>query len=228
MKIIAIGEDRRLEELKEKLNKNDEVLYIEGDELPDTIDLKAYEVLIDTNLDDHSYTLETYASFKNLTVLGCSVKKSCYEMIAECNTIIECKLIGVNFLPGFINRELTEMCSTYLASVLDIENICEKLEWNPQIVEDRVGLVTPRILFMIINEACYTVQEGTSTIDDIEIGMKLGTAYPFGPFEFANLVGVQLVYEVLLSIYNDTKDERYKICSLLKKVATNNLEFNIN
>jgi 3-hydroxybutyryl-CoA dehydrogenase len=37
-----------------------------------------------------------------------------------------------------------------------------------------------------------------------------------GPFEWANKIGIKHVYETLDAIYNDTHDERYKICPLLK------------
>jgi 3-hydroxybutyryl-CoA dehydrogenase len=70
---------------------------------------------------------------------------------------------------------------------------------------------------MIINEAFFTVQEGTASREDIDTGMKLGTAYPKGPFEWMNEVGIENVYLALEAIYNDTKDGRYKICPLLKK-----------
>jgi 3-hydroxybutyryl-CoA dehydrogenase len=95
--------------------------------------------------------------------------------------------------------------------------ICKELVTAFQIVDDRVGLVTPRIICMIINEAYYTVQEGTSGKADIDLAMKLGTNYPFGPFEWCQKIGVRNVYELLAAIYEDTKDERYKICPLLKK-----------
>ncbi|MDX5437551.1 MAG: 3-hydroxyacyl-CoA dehydrogenase family protein, partial [Pontibacter sp.] len=75
---------------------------------------------------------------------------------------------------------------------------------------------TPRMICMIINEACYTLQEQTASIPDIDQGMKLGTNYPKGPFEWANQIGVQNVYRVLQAVYEDTKEERYKICPLLK------------
>jgi 3-hydroxybutyryl-CoA dehydrogenase len=83
-------------------------------------------------------------------------------------------------------------------------------------VEDRVGMVTPRVIFMLINEACYTLQEGTASIKDIDTAMKLGTNYPYGPFEWADKIGINEIYETLIAIYEDTKDERYKICPLLK------------
>lgn len=77
-------------------------------------------------------------------------------------------------------------------------------------------MVTPRILMMIINEAYYTVQEGTAGKLDIDTAMKLGTAYPHGPFEWLQQIGIRDVYEVLDALYQDTREERYKICPLLK------------
>jgi 3-hydroxybutyryl-CoA dehydrogenase len=86
-------------------------------------------------------------------------------------------------------------------------------------------MVTARILFMIINEACYTLQEGTASIADIDISMKLGTAYPLGPFEWANRIGLRHVYETLQAVYSDTFDDRYKICPLLKTYYLKNQSF---
>lgn len=83
-------------------------------------------------------------------------------------------------------------------------------------VASRIGLVTPRVIVMIINEAYFTVQEGTATKEDIDVGMKLGTNYPKGPFEWANLIGLKNIYKTLDALYEDTKEGRYKICPLLK------------
>ncbi len=77
-------------------------------------------------------------------------------------------------------------------------------------------MVSPRIVCMIINEAYFTLQEGTANKEDIDKGMKLGTAYPHGPFEWCNLIGIENVYTILKGMAEDTHDERYKICSLLK------------
>ena len=83
------------------------------------------------------------------------------------------------------------------------------------VVDDRVGMVTPRIIFMIINEAYFTVQEGTAGKADIDQGMKLGTNYPYGPFEWSDRIGLQHVYELLEAVYEDTKMNvtRYVPCS---------------
>ena len=78
-------------------------------------------------------------------------------------------------------------------------------------------MVTPRVVLMIINEAYFPVQEGTASKDAINQAMKLGTNYPMGPFEWCVKIGIKDVYEMLEAMYQDTGDERYKICPLLKR-----------
>jgi 3-hydroxybutyryl-CoA dehydrogenase len=73
---------------------------------------------------------------------------------------------------------------------------------------------------MIINEAYYTVEEGTATRADVDLAMKLGTNYPYGPFEWSQKIGLGSVYDVLLAVYEATHDERYLICPLLKQEAS--------
>ncbi|TPE42772.1 3-hydroxyacyl-CoA dehydrogenase family protein [Pontibacter mangrovi] len=127
-----------------------------------------------------------------------------------------CALIGFNGLPTLFNRPVLEVSVLHGGCEEKLQEVCQALGTEYLLVHDRVGMVTPRIICMIINEACYTLQERTASIVDIDQGMKLGTNYPQGPFEWANQIGVKNVYEVLQAVYEDTKDERYKVCPLLK------------
>ena len=63
-------------------------------------------------------------------------------------------------------------------------------------VKDEPGFVSARIVAMIINEAYFTWEAGTSSKEEIDIAMKLGTGYPFGPFEWAQLIGIERVIEL--------------------------------
>ena len=127
-----------------------------------------------------------------------------------------CTLIGFNGLPTLFNRPVLEVSLLHPEHEGKLKEVCDQLGTEYLLVQDRVGMVTPRLICMIINEACYTLQEQTASIADIDLGMKLGTNYPKGPFEWANEMGVEHIYEVLQAVYEDTKDERYKICPLLK------------
>lgn len=67
------------------------------------------------------------------------------------------------------------------------------IEWLP----DVPGFVTPRVVSLIINEAFFALAEGVSTRHDIDLAMKLGTAYPFGPFEWSEMIGVKNIAALL-------------------------------
>lgn len=76
----------------------------------------------------------------------------------------------------------------------------KKISWLP----DTPGFVTPRVVSMMINEAYMALQDGVSTMEEIDIAMKLGTNYPYGPFEWAEKIG------------------RGKITALLEKLSLQN------
>lgn len=122
-------------------------------------------------------------------------------------------------LPTFVNRPVLEV------SILDMKNepalmaICQALKTEYKTVSDRVGMVTPRVICMIINEAYFTVEEGTATKPDIDLAMKLGTNYPHGPFEWATKIGLKQVVNLLKAVHADTHHERYEVCPSLQQAA---------
>ena len=64
-------------------------------------------------------------------------------------------------------------------------------------VADVPGLVAPRTLAQIINEACYLLAEGAATSQDIDLAMQLGTNYPLGPLEWVRKIGTAPIYQLL-------------------------------
>ncbi len=149
-------------------------------------------------------------------IVFCNAPKLQLAALAAAHGPVNFHLCGVNALPTFFNREVMEVSVLRQDSTREVDKTFVFLGTLYELVQDRVGMVTPRVICMIINEACFTLQEGTATQEDIDQSMKLGTNYPFGPFEWANKIGIKNVYELLEAVYEDTKDERYKICPLLK------------
>lgn len=213
MKIGVTGPQNRTDELKLKISSQAEVVEIKDNELDLLLSLEL-DAFIDLDFDDHTDRLAFYTNYDKpvlLSAVKTQLAKELSGLVVQNHNIF-----GINALPTFINRPLLEATSTNAASRPVLENLATQLGWQCTWVEDRVGMATPRVVFMIINEAYYTVQEGTAGKKDIDTGMKLGTNYPYGPFEWAEKVGIKDVYEVLDAVYNDTHDERYKICPLLK------------
>jgi 3-hydroxybutyryl-CoA dehydrogenase len=211
MNILATGETSRIEELKLKIS-SDHVLKVVDKQALQKTNLNDFDLIFDLNFDDDP-SLEAYSGYKGRAVFINAVK---LQLAALKASKLSTLLIGLNALPTFMNRPLTEVSLFDKNSEAALKDIASSLGWSYRLVEDRVGMVTPRLVFMIINEAFYTLQEGTASANDIDLGMKLGTNYPMGPFEWCSKVGIKNVYETLDSVYLDTRDERYKICPALK------------
>lgn len=215
MRILITGEKSRADEFRTKLLpvQDIEIDFTDGDE---DEDYKAYDAIFDFNFDDYPEALAHYAPLKEKPVFVNAVKLSLAEAVYATDTKIKCRLFGMNALPGFMEQALWEVSLYRKFETPELEKILNRLQIPFLPVEDRVGLLKPRIIFMIINEACYTLQEDTASIEAIDTSMKLGTNYPFGPFEWCDKIGVAHVFETLAALYEDTKEERYKICPLLK------------
>jgi len=209
MNIAAIGEPQRIEELKIVLSLGQSnVQVIEN---TNNILEGNFDIIFDLNFDENTDRIDLYRNLNKNVLLCLSVVKIQMENILP-NTLWE-QTIGINALPTFLNRNSLEYCCTENVSIEKLQNLGWQFFHK---VNSRVGMLTPRVICMIINEAYFTLQEGTANREDIDKGMKLGTAYPFGPFEWCEKIGIKNVYEILSALSNDTADDRYKICSLLK------------
>jgi 3-hydroxybutyryl-CoA dehydrogenase len=219
MNIAAIGSPQQLEEL----NSIFSLASCQFTALENTknISTTTFDIIFDLSFDNHPESINDYMGIQASTILFLSaVKIQLHQAIPK---VLQAQVIGINALPGFLSRPLLEACT--LNSAIDT-NLLKSLGWQSiQRVESRIGMVSARIICMIINEAYFTLQEGTANRADIDKGMKLGTAYPHGPFEWCDKIGIINVYEILHAMALDTHDERYKICSLLKTeylIATSN------
>ncbi len=219
MKIVCTGTTKQQEELRAKLN-DVELSYCNVDEFV-AANLQDFDLIIDLDFDADPITKsKLFENISGKCILLGATQTNLYTHFSN-PTVNAPKnyIIGLNNLSGFINKPIWEMTVLNTGSADKWTIISQQLQLDYKIVDDRVGMVTPRVICMIINEAYYTVQEGTATKSDIDTAMKLGTSYPFGPFEWASILGLKNVYHVLSSVYDDTKDERYKICPMLKKEA---------
>jgi 3-hydroxybutyryl-CoA dehydrogenase len=215
MNILVIGEEKNFNECREKFGRDHEYTWLgEHRDFEGFLDKK--DLVFDFTIDEDPTCLETYS--KNQVIVFFNVcMVSLAELVSLAGRPLKCTIFGFNGMPTLLNTPLMEV-SVWREEDKDVlAKTCAELNTKFSIVDDRVGLVTPRIISMIINEAYYTVQEGTASRADIDNAMKLGTNYPYGPFEWCERIGVRYVYELLEALYEETKDERYKICALLKK-----------
>lgn len=216
MNILVIGEVENLNECKARFGDAHTYMF-ETDHRESERYVETNDLVFDFIIDEEPFQIEIYKDKINGKVFLNTAKISLAELSNLAEHSLKAEVFGFNGLPTFLNQKILEVSILKPEHEVRLKEICESLLIEYLLVDDRVGLVTPRVVCMIINEAYYTVQEGTATREDIDKAMKLGTNYPYGPFEWCARIGIKHVYELLEALYEDTHDERYKICSLMKK-----------
>jgi 3-hydroxybutyryl-CoA dehydrogenase len=128
---------------------------------------------------------------------------------------IDAPFVRINGWPGFFKRSLVEASCNSSSLKEKTERIFNGLNKKTEWVPDEPGFITARVIAMIINEAWYALQEGISTKEEIDIAMRLGTNYPYGPFEWGNQIGLKNIYALLdrLGKFNN----RYQPAELMTK-----------
>jgi 3-hydroxybutyryl-CoA dehydrogenase len=214
--ILAIGSHSHLKECEEKFGESHHYTIAANQQEAEK-SFGVADVIFDFIIGENPSQMKVYRDqLKCVVFLNTSIINLA-SLARHLNDEIKSTLFGFCGMPTFLNRELLEVSLRPEADSDELKRICKNLNTDYVIVDDRVGLVTPRVICMIINEAYYTVQEDTATREDIDIAMKLGTNYPYGPFEWCGKIGIQSIYKLLEAVYEDTEDERYKICPLLKE-----------
>ncbi|GAC1430911.1 MAG: hypothetical protein NVSMB7_07100 [Chitinophagaceae bacterium] len=125
---------------------------------------------------------------------------------------IDQPFIRINAWPCFLKRQITEVAVLPEQEKM-VKDVFEQLGWNYQVVPDDTGMVSARIIGMIINEAYFTLEEKISTKEEIDIAMKLGTHYPYGPFEWSRQIGLKKIYAMLMQLSKGNTS--YKVSTLL-------------
>jgi 3-hydroxybutyryl-CoA dehydrogenase len=215
MNILVVGDDDDVNECRHKFGPGHS--YVHGKSQQATrASLDQCEVVFDFLGDPKPDQLEIYRGTESSVFIN-TAKVSLHLLNHQLTPPPGIYQFGFAGLPTFLNRPILEVSLLQPDHRKELTDLCHRLGTEFQIVEDRAGLVTPRVICMIINEAYYTVEEGTATREDIDLAMTLGTNYPIGPFEWCRKIGVRNVYELLAAVYQDSKNARHKICPLLRK-----------
>jgi 3-hydroxybutyryl-CoA dehydrogenase len=135
---------------------------------------------------------------------------SVIQTLTELN--LSSNVYRINGWTDFLNRSVWEITG---AVNEEIETIFRSLNIKVNFVKDEPGFISARVIAMIINEAYFALEDDVSSKTEIDTAMKLGTNYPFGPFEWADKIGKENILGLLQKLY--LTDSRYKPSQLLAK-----------
>jgi 3-hydroxybutyryl-CoA dehydrogenase len=94
--------------------------------------------------------------------------------------------------------------------------LCERIDKETIVVNDRPGFATSRLSAVMGNEAWYMFMEGVAQPAEIDKAVKLALGFPMGPFELGDLIGLDVRLSVLRYLH-ETLGERFRPCPLLVK-----------
>jgi 3-hydroxybutyryl-CoA dehydrogenase len=159
---------------------------------------QAFDVLPDDvlfDLRDEAWDLMRYQAYGGPVFLA-AVVGTRMEHNAPAN------LIRINAWPGMLTRPAVEAVgdpSIRPAAEAVLLSLGKTIAW----VDDLVGMVSPRVITMIINEAGFAWEEGVSQKASIDVAMKLGTNYPLGPFEWGTMIGWHRLKQLQKALANE-------------------------
>jgi 3-hydroxybutyryl-CoA dehydrogenase len=90
--------------------------------------------------------------------------------------------------------------------------------------KDRSGFIVNMLLVPYLVSAVEMLDQGFATREDIDDGMRLGCGHPMGPLTLCDFIGLDVVYAICESLYDEFKQPSYAPPPLLKRmVATGRL-----
>jgi 3-hydroxybutyryl-CoA dehydrogenase len=191
MTIVVVATDEQWDELS---TTSGDIEWVRQDKY---LSLAAHETadaffILDEN-SNLNYTATTKPVFINSVI----------TTLQELNVPVN--VLRINGWNSFLQRPVWEV-----AGMIDdnSKTIFEKIAKKIVEVKDEPGLVAATIIAMIINEAYFAWGENVSSKEAIDTAMKLGTNYPYGPFEWAGKIGINNIFNLLHKL--SLTDSRYQ------------------
>ena len=132
------------------------------------------------------------------------------------------QFIGMHFfnpVPVMALVELIRGMQTSDDTLAAVRAVVVKIGKAPIVVRNSPGFAVNRILVPMLNEACFALGEGVATPEDIDEGMKLGCNHPIGPLALCDMIGLDVMLDVMNVFYESFKDSKYRPAPLLVEMV---------
>ncbi|MCX5833340.1 MAG: 3-hydroxyacyl-CoA dehydrogenase NAD-binding domain-containing protein [Deltaproteobacteria bacterium] len=130
--------------------------------------------------------------------------------------------IGTHFfnpVPAMRLVEIVRGLKTSMETVLTAEKVIHSMKKDTVRVKDVPGFLVNRINQALRNEAYNCLTEGVASVEDIDKAARMALGHPMGPFEVADLVGLDIGLEVLRGLFESYKDIKWRPNMILEQLV---------
>jgi len=132
------------------------------------------------------------------------------------------RMLGLHFfspVPVMMLVEVVVALDTSAATIERAKQFVEKLGKRPIETKDRSGFIVNMLLVPYLMAAVRMYEEGFASREDIDNGMKLGCGHPMGPLTLCDFIGLDVLYAVCDSLYEEFKRDEYAPPPLMKRMV---------
>lgn len=132
------------------------------------------------------------------------------------------QVIGMHFMNPVPLMKLVEIVrgvQTEPTTTATVQELAQKLGKTVITSKDQPGFVVNRMLVPFLNEACFALQEGLGTPEDIDLGATLGLNHPMGPLALADLIGLDTLLAIAEVLHREFGDDKYRPPTLLRNLV---------
>ncbi|MBI5066627.1 MAG: 3-hydroxybutyryl-CoA dehydrogenase [Deltaproteobacteria bacterium] len=130
------------------------------------------------------------------------------------------KFVGMHFMnppPVMQLIEIIRGLQTSDAAYRTVVELSKRFGKTTVTSKDRPGFVVNRILIPLLNEACFALEEGLATAEDIDTGVKLGLNHPMGPLTLADFIGLDTCLYIAEVLHRELGDDKYRPAPVLRQ-----------
>lgn len=187
----------------------------------DLNELKDCQLVVEAIVEKEDVKLDLFKKLDAIlgpeTIIGSNTSSISITKLAKA-TSRPSWVAGMHFMNPVPMMKLVELVrgkDTSDETMAVIKETSERLDKVPAIVNDSPGFVSNRVLMPMINEAAHVLMEGVAEPEAIDTVMKVGMNHPMGPLTLADLIGLDVVVDILDYIYKEKGDPKFKPAQIL-------------
>ncbi|MGH3450846.1 MAG: 3-hydroxyacyl-CoA dehydrogenase family protein, partial [Haloechinothrix sp.] len=133
------------------------------------------------------------------------------------------KVVGMHFFNPAPVLKLMEVVRTVVTEqdvIDDVVALAERIGKTPVVIGDRAGFIANALLFGYLNHAVTMCEQRYATREDLDAAMRFGCGYPMGPLALLDLIGLDTAYEILDSMYTQSRNRLHAPAPILKQMIS--------